>query len=182
MLTGYSVFVVYTTLDPDVKRPDGHIASCWHRTQSCIYYQFTGEIINTSKVTNLWVKCLEKIVNCYPQSNVSDGIEQLASLFLVLYLTLCPQWSAFGKPWSATDDAAEATDDCFTFLLFNQEHSVNNERSASPPFQTDKPHVAPPKRPYCVKTKVFLMYSMWSSIYYLLWACAKRWYTEVGHL
>ena len=37
--------------------------------------------------------------------------------------------------------------------------------SASPSFQTDTSHVAPPKRPYCVKTKVFLMYSVRSSIY-----------------
>ena len=49
---------------------------------------------------------------------------------LVLYSILCSQWSASGKPWSATDDAAEATDDIFTFLL-NQEHGVNNKRSQS---------------------------------------------------
>ena len=35
MLTGCSVFVVYTTLDPDVKCPDGHFASRWHTTQCC---------------------------------------------------------------------------------------------------------------------------------------------------
>ena len=50
---------------------------------------------------------------------------------LVLYSILCSQWSASGKPWSATDDAAEATDGFFTFLLLNQEHGVNNERSQS---------------------------------------------------
>ena len=85
------------------------------------------------------MKCLEKTVDCYPQSDASDGIEQPASLFLVLYWLLCPQWSAFGKPRSVTDDAAEATDD-FLFLfvclflylfLLNQEHGVNNERPQS---------------------------------------------------
>ena len=74
------------------------------------------------------MKCLEKIVNCYPQSDASDGIEQPASLFLVLYSILCPHWSAFGKPWSATDDAAVATDDFLTFLL-NQKHGVLIARS-----------------------------------------------------
>ena len=85
------------------------------------------------------MRYLEKIVDCYPQSDASDGIEQPASLFLVLYWILCPQWSAFGKPRSATDDAAEATDDffvfvclfVFTFFLLNQEHGVNNERPQS---------------------------------------------------
>ena len=63
------------------------------------------------------MRYLEKIVDCYPQSDASDGIEKMASLFLVLYSILCSQWSASGKPWSATDDAAEATDD-FVFVLF----------------------------------------------------------------
>ena len=44
--------------------------------------------------SNLSVKYLEKIVDCYPQSDSSDGLEQPASLFLVLYSILCPQWSA----------------------------------------------------------------------------------------
>ena len=61
---------------------------------------------------------LEKIVDSYPQSNASDGIEQTASLFLVLYSILCSQWSAFGKPWSATYNAAEAIDD-FLHLFQN---------------------------------------------------------------
>ena len=67
------------------------------------------------------VKCLEKIVDRYPQTDASDGMEQPASLFLVLYSILCPQWSAFGKPWRATDDAAEDTDDFlhFFFLIKN---------------------------------------------------------------
>ena len=60
--------------------------------------------------SNLSVKYLEKTVDCYPQSDASGGIEQPASPFLVLYSTLCSQWSASGKPWSTTDDAAEATD------------------------------------------------------------------------
>ena len=59
------------------------------------------------------MRYLEKIVDCYPQSDASDGIEQLSSLFMVLYSTLCSQLSASGKPRSATDDAAEATDDFF---------------------------------------------------------------------
>ena len=60
---------------------------------------------------------LEKIVDCYPQSDASDGIEQLTSLFLVLYSILCMQWSASSKPWSATDDAAEVTDNFFNFFF-----------------------------------------------------------------
>ena len=52
--------------------------------------------------SSLSVKYLEKIVNHYLQSNASGGIEQLALLFLVLYSILYPQWSASGKPWSAT--------------------------------------------------------------------------------
>ena len=82
-------------------------------TQSCINYQFIWEIINTSKLTifeTIFGEMSEKTVNCYPQSDASGGIEQLASLFLVLYSILCLLWSASGKPWSATDDAAEATD------------------------------------------------------------------------
>ena len=69
-----------------------------------------------------WIRCYVLL-----QSDASDGIEQPASLFLVLYSILCPQWSASGKPWSATDDEAEATDDFLTFIL-NQEHGINNER------------------------------------------------------
>ena len=61
------------------------------------------------------MKYLEKIVDCYPQSDASDGIEQSASLFLVLYLILYLQWSASGKPWSATDDVEEANDNKKTF-------------------------------------------------------------------
>ena len=38
---------------------------------------------------------------------------------------------AFGKPWSATDDAAVATDEFLRFFFLNQEHGVNNERSQS---------------------------------------------------
>ena len=91
---------------------------------SYINYQFIQEIINTSKFTifeaNLSVKCLEKIVDYYPRSDASDGIEQPASLFLVLYSILCPLWSAFGKPWSATDCRGYWR--FFTFLLLNQEH------------------------------------------------------------
>ena len=100
------------------------------------------------------VKCLEKTVDCCPQSDASDGIEQPASLFLVLYSILCPQ----GKPWSATDDTAEHTHDCFTCLLLNQEHGVNNERSQS--IQSVRhskrtPDVAHSKRPWCAKRACF---------------------------
>ena len=78
----------------------------------------------------------EKTVDCYPQSDASDGIERLASLFLILYSILCWQWSASGKPWSATDDAAESTDTILFILFLHfyfliQEHGVNNERSQS---------------------------------------------------
>ena len=48
-------------------------------------YEFMREIINS-----LSVKYLEKIVDCYPQSDTSDGIEQAASLFLVLYSNPLP--------------------------------------------------------------------------------------------
>ena len=93
-----------------------------HRAVDLSSYQFIREIINTSKFTiiiwsNLSVKYLEKIVDCYPQSDASDGIEQPASIFLVLYSILYPQWSASGKPWSATDDAAEATNNFLHFFL-----------------------------------------------------------------
>ena len=58
--------------------------------------------------------------DCRLQSNVSDRIEQPALLFLVLYLILYLQWSASGKPWSATDDAAEATNNfVHCFLIYN---------------------------------------------------------------
>ena len=98
-------------------------------------YQFIREIINTSELTIFeaifrWDTWRRFSVDCYPQSDTSDGTEQLASLFLILYSIFCPQWSASGKPWSTTDDAAEATNDFFTFLR-NQEHGVNNERSQS---------------------------------------------------
>ena len=74
--------------------------------------------------------------------STSDGTAQPASLFLVLYSILCPQWSASGKLRSATDDAAEAADDFLHFFFL-----IKNARSRlSPPFQTDTPHVAPPKK------------------------------------
>ena len=56
--------------------------------------------------SNLSVKYLEMIVDCNPMWVME---EQPALLFLVLYLILYLQWSASGKPWSATDNAAEAT-------------------------------------------------------------------------
>ena len=77
--------------------------------------------------SNFSVKCLEKIVSCYPQSDASDGTAQPASLFLVLYLILCPQWSA-SKRYRRCSRGCRWL---FTFLLCNQEHGVNNERSQS---------------------------------------------------
>ena len=96
-------------------------ADTQHRAVDLSSYQFIQKIINTSKLTIIWsnlsVKYLEKIVDCYPQSDVSDGIEQPASLFLVLYSILSQQWSASGKTRRATDDVAEATDNFLHFFL-----------------------------------------------------------------
>ena len=81
-------------------------------TQSCRSIElsvYTGNYqhLKTYHIwSNLSVEYLEKIVDCYPQADASDEIEQTASLFLVLLSILCPQWSASSKPWSATDDAA----------------------------------------------------------------------------
>ena len=133
------------------------------------------------------MRYLEKIVDCYPQSDTSVGIQQLASLFLVLYSILCLQWSASGEPWSATDDAAEATDDFFkTFLLLNQEHSVNNERYQSIqsvrhskrthrmwPHQKDR---STRKRRKKKKKKVFLAHSAHLAVLYSIGPCLKVWY------
>ena len=72
-----------------------------HRAVDLSSYQFIREIINTSKLTTFEAinqSHLEKIVDCYSQSDASDGIEQPASLFLVLYSILSQQWSASGKP------------------------------------------------------------------------------------
>ena len=71
------------------------------------------------------MKCLENIVDCYPRSNASDGIAQPASLFLVLYS------SARSDLVSHEALPTMQHDDFFTFLLLNQEHGVNNERSQS---------------------------------------------------
>ena len=91
-----------------------------HRAVDLSSYQFIWEIINTSKLTIFEAinqSYLEKIVSCCPQSDASGGIEQPASLFLILYSIRSQQWSASGKPWSATDDAAEATDNFLHFFL-----------------------------------------------------------------
>ena len=137
--------------------------------------------------SNLQVIYLEKIVTCYPQSDASDGIEQLASLFLVLYSILCSQWPASGKPWSATDDAAEVTEDFFTFLLLNQEHGVNNERSQSIqsvihsklthlmwPSQKDRSMRKEKRR----RKKVFLAHSVHLSVQYSIGPSLKVWYCQ----
>ena len=65
----------------------------------------------------LTVKHLETIVDFHPQSDASDRMEQPASLFLVLYSDRLPG-SAFCKPRSATDNAAEATDDFVLHVFF----------------------------------------------------------------
>ena len=82
------------------------------------------------------VKCVDEIVDCYPQTDASDGIEQPASIFLVLCSILCPQWSAFGKPWSVTAETMQQRLPffvlfCFLTFLLNQEHGVHNEGSKS---------------------------------------------------
>ena len=61
---------------------------------SCINYQFIREISTPQNLPYLKqssVKCVDEIVDCYPQSDASDGIEQPASLFLVLCSILCTQ-------------------------------------------------------------------------------------------
>ena len=79
------------------------------------------------------MRYLEKAVDCYPQSNASDGIEPLASLFLVLYSILCSQWSIMKCYWRCSRGYWRLfiLFLFFTFLLLNQEHGVNKERSQS---------------------------------------------------
>ena len=92
------------------------------------------EIINTSKLTYLKqfsVKCLEKIVDCYPQSDANDGTEQTASLFQVLYSILCPQWSAMKRYRRCSRGYRWFFLNIYLTFVLNQEHGVNNERSQS---------------------------------------------------
>ena len=104
-----------------------------HNTELSIYQDIIlNEKLSTLQNLQYLKQSLGEIpgetVNCYPQSDTSDGIEQLASLFLILYLILCSQWSASGKPWSRRCSRGYRWFFYFTFLLLNQEHSVNNER------------------------------------------------------
>ena len=87
-----------------------------HSAVNLSSYQFIWEIISTSKLTifeAVFQWNIRRRLSAATQSDASDGIEQPASLFLILCMILCPQWSASGKPWGATDDAVEATNDFF---------------------------------------------------------------------
>ena len=69
-------------------------ADTQHRAVLSVYMRNYQRLKTYYIWSNILVKCLEKIVSCYPQSNASDGTAQLALLFLVLYSIFCPQWSA----------------------------------------------------------------------------------------
>ena len=116
----------------------------------------------------------EKIVDCYPQSKASDGIEQPASLFLVLYSVFCPQWSASGKPWQCSSGYQWL----FTFLLLNQECGVNNECSQSIQSvchskQTHRMWPLSHQKDHSAWEKVFLSHSAQLAVQYI---CLKVWY------
>ena len=162
-----------------------------HNTELSIYRDISlYEKLSTPQNLSYLKQSLGEIPGEDPQSDVIDGIEQLASLFLVLYSILCSQWSASGKPWTATDDAAEATDDFFfffTFLLLNQEHGVNNERSQSIqsvrhsrwthrmwPRQKDRSTRKKRRR----KKEVFLAHSAHLAVQYSIGPCLKVWYCQ----
>ena len=115
MQTGCSVFVAYTALLMSNVLMDISLhADTRHRPVDLSRYQFIREIIDTSKLI-----IFEAIFRWDTWRRLSrGGIEQLASLFLVLYSIFCSQWSASGKPWSATDEAAEATDDFFYYFFW----------------------------------------------------------------
>ena len=105
-----------------------------HNTQ--LYYQFIREIINTSKLT-----IFEAIFRWNDWRRLSTAIHSPMWVMeqdnRLHYSWFCIRSSArsdlllSGKPWNATADAAEATDDFFTFLLLNQERGVSNERLQS---------------------------------------------------
>ena len=102
-------------------------ADTQHRAVLSVYTRNYQHIKTYCIWSNLSVKCLEKIVGSFPQSDASDGTAQAASLFLFLYSILCPQWSA-SKRYRRCSRGCRWL---FTFLLCNQEHGVNNERSQS---------------------------------------------------
>ena len=77
--------------------------------------------------SNLSMKCLEKIVDCYSQFDASDGIEQPVSLFLGLYSI----WPAVICFWKSHEALPMIFFFFFTFLLLNQEHAVCNRFSQS---------------------------------------------------
>ena len=125
------------------------------------------------------MRYLEKIVNCYPQSNVSDGIEQLASLFLVLYLILCSQWSASSNSWCSSGYCWFFI---YIFLLLNQEHGVNNEHSQliQSVHHSTQTHCMWPGQKDCgtrkkKKKKVFLAHSSHLAVQYSTGPCLKVW-------
>ena len=97
------MLLLFLHYPPDDKCLDGQIASRWHTTQSYLY---------------------EKLSTPQPSLGEIPGED-----CRLLSTIRCEWWNRA----SATDDAAEATDDffIFTFLLLNQEHSVNNECSQS---------------------------------------------------
>ena len=75
--------------------------------------------------SSLSVKCLEKIVGCYPQSDASDGTAKPASPRHSWFCIRQPsagrsELLLSGKPRSATDDAAEATDDFLHFFFLTK--------------------------------------------------------------
>ena len=78
---------------PDVKNMDISLhTNTQHRAVSISsLYENLSPTQNLPYLKQSSVKCLEKIVDRYPQSDASDGMEQPASLFLVLYSILCPQ-------------------------------------------------------------------------------------------
>ena len=98
-------------------------ANTQHRTVLIIsLYQKLSTPQNLPYLKQSSVKCVDEIVDCYPQTDASDGTEQPASLFLVLCSILCPQWSAFGKPWSVTAETMQQRLPFFFFFFFFFKH------------------------------------------------------------
>ena len=58
------------------------------------------------------MRYLEKIVDCYPQSEASAIPGSVFDPLLTVY--------ASGKPWSATDNAAEAIDDIYIYFFLTK--------------------------------------------------------------
>ena len=101
-----------------------HIASHWHTTQSCINQQFIRELINNSKLTIFETVFGEMSgEDCRPLSTIRCEWWNGATVFAIPCSVFdpLPAVICFGKPWRATDDAAEDTDDFlhFFFLIKN---------------------------------------------------------------